>query len=102
MGVQVNLQPLFAYFYTDDPYQQSSDLVDFDFKNFEGIYKATLYRNKLKPTASGFTTDGLLTGEKMRSLALKIMLEFSATTEQLDLKFVNIGFIISKGHRLSQ
>lgn len=97
-NVQSNIVPTFVYFYNDYPYQQSSDLVDYSFNQLEGIWYSTILRNKLVPTATGFTTDGLLTGEKMRNVAMKILLEFSPTTTQLDLKFVTIGFIISKGN----
>jgi len=97
-NVQSNIVPTFVYFYNDYPYQQSSDLVDYSFNQLEGIWYSTLLRNKLVPTATGFTTDGLLTGEKMRNVAMKILVEFSPTTTQLDLKFAEIGFIISKGN----
>ena len=90
--------PTFVYFYNNYQYQQSTNLVDYSFNQLEGIWYSTLLRNKLVPTATGFTTDGLLTGEKMRNVAMKILVEFSPTTTQLDLKFAEIGFIISKGN----
>lgn len=102
ISVEANIQPSFVYFYSAYPYQQASDLVDFDpnWNNLEGVYYATMYRNKLQPTATGFNTDGLLTGEKMRTTALKIMLEFSITTTNVQLKFVNIGYALSLGHKV--
>lgn len=98
ISIESNMQPSFAYFYANYPYQQSSDLVDFDFKDWEGVFYATLYRNKLIPTATGFNTDGLLTGQKMRTAALYILIEFSINTIPLELKFVNMGYSISRGH----
>jgi len=100
ISVEGNQAPTLAYFYADIPYQQSSDLVDFDFNNLEGMLYATLYRNKLVPTAYGYTTDGLLTGEKIRTHALKVMLEFSSSgSNPLELRFVNLKYTISKGHQ---
>lgn len=102
ISIQANMGPILTYAYNDDPYQQSTDLVDFDYRPLEGIFYATFYRNKLQPTFSGYTTSGLLTGEKMRSISLKIMLEFTITNIPLELKIVKIGFTISKGHRLEK
>jgi len=99
ISIQSNIVPNFVYFYNDYPYQQSSDLVDYDFNQLEGVWWATLYRNKLVPNASGFSTDGLLTGEKMRNVAMKILIEFSPTTTILDFKFVTLGYILSKGNK---
>lgn len=100
ISVESNLIPLFVYFYSSYPIQQSSDLEGIDFKNLEGIWYAPIYRNKLKPTATSYTTDGLLTGEKMRNVAMMIMLEFESDIKQLNLMFVNIGFVVSRGHRV--
>lgn len=94
-----NLKPTFTYFYADNPYQQSSDLADISYRNLEGNLYATVLRNKLIPTAQGYNTSGLLVGEKMRTNALKILLQFNVTTEALELRFVTIGYSISLGHK---
>lgn len=102
-----NLLPSLTYFYVDNPYQQATDLVDFDWNNLEGVLYATLYRNKLVPTAAGYDTNGLLTAEKIRTNALKVMLQFDVTkamlqydvtTVPLQLRFVTVGYINSIGH----
>ena len=95
ISVQANVQPSFVYFYNSYPYQQSSDLVDYDFRSLEGVWCATIYRNKIQPTAYGYTTTSLLTGEKMRNVAMFVMLEFDVP---LQLKFIQIGFEISLGN----
>jgi hypothetical protein len=99
VSVEANMKPIFVYFYNDYPYLQTSDLEDVDFRDLEGVYYATLYRNKIIDNGSGtLQTTGLLTGEKMRNVAMKIMLEFDVTQAPLELKFLNIGYDISKGH----
>ena len=98
ISVQSNIVPSFVYFYNNYPYQQSSDLVDFSFRNLEGVWYTTILRNKLQPTAEGYVTTGLLTGEKMRNTSMFFMLEFTPTAQPLALRFVNIGFTISQGH----
>jgi hypothetical protein len=96
---QSNLVPTFVYFYNDYPIQQSSDLVDFSFRNIEGNFVANILRNKLVPTAIGYNTDGLLTGEVMRNIAMFVMIEFSPTgSNVMQLKFVDIGLRESIGN----
>lgn len=96
--VEANMLPTLVYFRSESPYEQASDLVDFDFMNYEGLYYAALYRNKLIPTAIGFNTNGLLTAEKMRTYALRVLLEFTVSTVPMQLRFVTMGFDLSRGH----
>lgn len=98
ISISANLCPTFVYFYNDYPIQQSSDLVDYSFRDLEGIWYSVILRNKLVPTATGFNTNGLLTGEKMRNVAMFVLLEFSPVNTFLELKFVNFGIIPSVGH----
>jgi hypothetical protein len=98
MAVQANMKPTFTYLYNDYPYQQSSDLISDDFRSLEGVFYSSIYRNKLIPTATGYNINGLLTGEKMRAEALKIMLEFDVSQKQLEFRFIDIGYSISSGH----
>lgn len=98
MTVQANMKPAFVYLYNDYPYQQSSDLIESDFRSLEGVFYSSIYRNKLIPTSTGYNINGLLTGEKMRAESLKIMLEFDVSQKQLEFKFINIGFSVSSGH----
>lgn len=97
-SVQANVSPVFVYMYNNYPYQQSSDIMDYEFTELEGIWYANIKRNKLVPNAYGYTTDGLLTGEKMRNTAMWMMYEFSVTTTPLELRFIQIGMDISSGH----
>ena len=102
---QSNIYPKFVYFYNEYPYQQSSDLEQVSdtesFRSYDGIWYANILRNKLVPTATGFNTDGLLTAERMMNTAMFVEMQFEPTTEPLELRFVEIGFTISKGHRLT-
>ncbi len=92
------LRPSLTYFRSEVPFEQASDLMDFDWNNLEGVLYATLYRNKIVPTASGFNTDGLLTAEKIRTHVLRVMLEFSVTTTPLQLRICQLGYDLSRGH----
>jgi hypothetical protein len=96
--VEGNLKPDFVYFYNNYPYTQTSDLLDIDFRDYEGVFNATILRNKIIPTSSGFTTDGLLTAEKLRNVAMYCMLQWNEANTQLQLKFVTFGFALSHGY----
>lgn len=97
-AIESNKVPTFVYFYTEYPYAQSSDLVDFDFEVREGTFYAPIYRNKLVPTATGMLTTGLLTAEKMRSIALRVLIEFNSSSVPMQLRFITLGYSLSLGH----
>jgi len=102
ISVSSNIVPIFTLFYNLYPYQQSSDLINYDtiadYRDIEGIWYANIKRNNLVPTETGYTATGLLTAEKMRNVAMMVMLEFSVNSVPLELKFVDFGFSISHGH----
>ena len=97
--IEANIVPSLMYFRSEIPYVQGSDLVDFDWTNYEGMFYATIYRNRITPTQSGYTTDGLLTGEKMRTNAMRVLLEFEVLNNvPLQLRYATLEYILSKGH----
>lgn len=100
LSLEVNIAPSLVYFRSEIPYVQASDLVDYDFINKEGVLYAKngIYRNKLVPTATGLSLNGLLRAEKMRTAALRILLEFNTTDTPVQFKFLNIGYQVSGGH----
>lgn len=99
IAIEGNIQPTYVYLYCDYPYQQISDLVDYQFTPLEGVWNSVIYRNLIQPTAIGNTTDSRLTGEKMRNVAMYIMLEFSPTgSNPTQLKFLNLTFTLSIGN----
>lgn len=107
IAIEGNYKPSLTYFRTEpsltdfnqfDLNEQASDLVDFDYEVKEGQLYSVIYRNKLVPTQSGLSLDGLLTAEKIRALTLKVLIEFTPTTQPLELRAVNLGFQVSSGH----
>lgn len=93
-----NIIPNFVYFYNDFPYLQTSDLVDISFVQKEGIWYAQILRNKVVPTNSGDVYTGLLTAEVMRNTNMFVLAEYSPTTSPLQLRILELGVSISKGH----
>jgi uncharacterized protein (TIGR02145 family) len=93
-----NYIPNFVYFYNEFPYLQTSDLLDTDFVQKEGIWYAQILRNKVVPTNSGNVYTGLLTAEVMRNTNMYVLAEFSPTTSPLQLRILELGTSISKGH----
>lgn len=100
ISVQSNICPTFVYLYNEYPNQQSSDLVDISFEKREGVWYANILRNKLIPTVTGLDTTGLLTGEVMRNENMRVLLEFTVSAVQLELKYLYLGYAISKGHNI--
>lgn len=106
-AVESNIPPTYVLVYNDYPYIQESDLVDTDFTGngsnpagLEGIWNCNFYRNILQPTATGFTSTSRLTGERMRSVAMWFMYEFSPVNSNvLNLKFINLTFTASLGNQ---
>jgi len=97
--VEANILPSLTYFRSEVPYVQGSDLMDYDYRDLEGMYYATLYRNRIQPTATGYTTTSLLTGEKMRTYALRTLIEFSLTNNvPLQLRYLTLEYNMSRGH----
>jgi hypothetical protein len=93
-----NIVPNFVYFYNEFPYLQTSDLIDDSFVQKEGIWYAQILRNKVVPTTSGDVYTGLLTAEVMRNTNMFVLAEYSPTTSPLQLRILELGMSISKGH----
>lgn len=100
MAVEANMLPTLTYFMSLAPYTQVSNLQDFDYENKEGVLYSQIYRNILTPTATGLKVNGLVTGEKMRTYAFRVMLEFTVSTFPVELRFVNLGYQLSLGHSI--
>lgn len=100
ISIEGNLAPTLTYLYADTPYQQASDLLDYNYNNLEGVLYATILRNKLIPTVYGYDTGGIISGDRIRAYSLYVMLEFSPyLNTPLRLKFVNLRYSISRGHK---
>ena len=93
-----NIVPNFVYFYNEFPYLQTSDLEDISFVQKEGIWYAQILRNKVVPTNSGDVYTGLLTAEVMRNTNMFVLAQYSPTTSPLQLRILELGMSISKGH----
>lgn len=93
-----NIVPNFVYFYNEFPYLQTSDLEDISFVQKEGIWYAQILRNKVVPTTSGDVYTGLLTAEVMRNTNMFVLAEYSPTTSPLQLRILELGMSISRGH----
>lgn len=98
ISVQANLTPTLTYFMSLSPYTQVSNLMDFDWEHKESVLYCQIYRNVLTPSATGLKVNALVTGEKMRTYAFRVMLEFTVSTTPLELRFTTLGYQLSLGH----
>ena len=99
-SVEANTLPSLMYFMSLDPYTQVRTLQDFDWEYKEGVLYSQIYRNVLTPSATGLKPNGLVTGERMRTYALRVLLEFEPTTFPVELRFVTLGYTLSLGHTI--
>jgi hypothetical protein len=100
MSVEVNMLPTLTYFMSLSPFRQVSNLQDFDWQQRESVLYSQIYRNILTPSATGLKPNGLITGEKMRTYALRVMLEFTVNQTPVELRFTNIGYQFSLGNSI--
>ncbi|MEJ7831147.1 MAG: hypothetical protein WKF91_23270, partial [Segetibacter sp.] len=98
ISIEGNMAPEYSVFYTDLPNEQITDLVSSEFRAKEGIYYASILRDRLSPNVAGTPEAKLISGDKMRTAAIKCQIEFNTSAKKLQLKFVNIGYHISEGH----
>lgn len=101
ISVEGNMLPSLSYFRSEYPYEQASDLIDTDYETKEGIFYAALFNDKLSPQYLHDFPVALISGDKMRTAALKVLLEFTVSTTPVQLKFVNLGYSISRGHTVT-
>jgi hypothetical protein len=83
---------------TEVPYVQSSDLRASDFVNKEGVKYAPVLRDRLSPNVSGTFDQKVFTGDVMRGEVALFQGVFLAPSTNKLWKFVNLGFIPSRGH----
>jgi hypothetical protein len=98
IGIQSNYTPTWVHIRTENPYIQSSDLEDEDFRFREGLYYGEIRRDRLSPNESGSFFDKSLKGDKMRSSLLEVYAEFSTFADELYVYLVKTMWQQSKGH----
>jgi hypothetical protein len=76
--------------------EQSSDLINTDFRDYEGIVHANLLRDRLTP---GYPTadEALMAGDTMRNTVLYLWFIFDASVGIVQVKTVNVTYNLSIG-----
>jgi hypothetical protein len=83
---------------TEVPYVQSSDLRSADFRINEGVKYAPILRDRLSPNTAGTYDQKVYAGDMVRGdIGLFQGVFFTPSTKKI-WKFVNLGFIPSRGH----
>lgn len=98
ISVEANLKPTFTHFRTETPNVQSSDLTTTDYKDREGVFYSHVLRDRLSPNVSGTALQKMVKGDKIRGPWFFVMAEWD-TQSLLQLKFINIGFNVTPGHK---
>jgi hypothetical protein len=89
-------QPEWSHFRTEEPFEQSSDLIASDFENKEGVYYSPVYRDRLTPNASSFT-QAQISGDEMRTKALRCMVQWNSN-QLIYFRTISFGYNQSTGH----
>jgi hypothetical protein len=97
INLECDLEPDSFYIMSDYPWIQISDLVGTDFNDLEGVFYASILRDRLSPLY-GDNNKALYYGDPMLSKAPMVQLTFTAS-QLFHLKYVNIGYQLSAGHR---
>lgn len=83
---------------TERPNVQSSDIRGNEYEIKEGVKYAPILRDRLSPNTPGSFDLKMQMGDRMRGEIGKFQLVHFTPTERRDVKFVNVGFIPSRGH----
>lgn len=98
IGVESNKAPFFAHFRTEEPNVQSSGLALSQFTSKEGVWYASIMRDRLSDNTTGSADQRQIRGDKLFGRFLLLHMEFDVSIDPLSLKFIDTGFIINKGH----
>lgn len=97
ISIKANITPALVYAYCDNPYQQVTELKDFNLKNLAAIIYSTFFKNKLMPTATGYSTNNILTGSKVRAASIFMLIEFTVNIIPAELEYISVGYETSIG-----
>lgn len=105
LAIEANIMPSFVHMRSEYPYIQSTDLLPELFKFQEGVWYASILRDRLSP---GYTPSPTLPydeiellGDKIRNTALRIMLQWKdADLDEpfANFKLITFGYNKSHGH----
>lgn len=93
-------EPDYVHIRTERPYIQSTDIYKGEYDINEGVKYAAIMRDRLSPNASGSYDERQYTGDRMTGEIAKIQVVFSQPEFRKLLKFVNISFNQSRGHKV--
>lgn len=98
ISVESTLVPSWTHFRTEWPVEQSTEVLDSEWTEKEGVWYANLFRDRLSPNVSGSYDVKMLNGDEMRGQYLLVNMSFSPT-QQMSLRFQTINYINSYGHK---
>jgi len=99
IAIEGKQSPSYAFIYTTYPNEQITDLIGSDFVLKEGIYYASILRDRLSPNAGSSNPDVcLLQGDPIKSATPFIWVEFQVFDKMLEVNFVDAGYAVSRGH----
>lgn len=105
INAQSDSPPTSAIVHANRPNPQITDISKAVWTNREGVYYSPIYRDRLSPAFTD-PLKALVSGDKVISKAASIQINFGVDVPEgavsvgyLELKYVNIGYELSKGHK---
>lgn len=95
LNLQANAAPIFTHLASEFPTIQSSIVPVWT--ELEGVFYGQILRDRLTPGYGTNYDDAMFRGDKIRSVALQIYLQWDTTTHQVQAKFCNATYNFSKG-----
>jgi hypothetical protein len=88
--------PEWVHIRSEEPYEQSTDLVVGDFEAKEGVYYSAILRDRLSPNVSGTAYDKQFAGDLMRGKALLVLVQWGKGV-QANFRMASIMYNVSSG-----
>jgi hypothetical protein len=96
ISIEASEAPEWLHIRSEYPFEQSSDLIDTDFADKEGIFYASFLRDRLSPAVTGTASHKQMVGDRVRTQALLVLLQFN-NSSQIYFRTATIGYNISTG-----
>lgn len=97
LSVQGNYAPSWTHVRSESPDVQSSDIIG-EWSELEGVFYASVFRDRLSPNTPGSFEEKLFCGDEMKADIHKVYMEW-ATGALLQIKFINAAYVDSVGHK---
>lgn len=99
LTIEGNVAPDFSVCLVTYPNQQITDLTSSDYTDKEGVFYASLFRDRLSPNTSGTPENKMYYGDVLRGKTPMIQVEFKQYNALMYIQFTDVAFSQSRGQK---